>query len=110
MAQRTIVLRTDDIDGSEATETIEFTLDGTAYTIDVSDRNAARLRASLAEFIASARTTGRSSPPRAAATAPRRRAAADAKAVRAWAAEHGYELSQRGRIPTTVLDAYHQAG
>src|ERR1700709_2110953 len=55
MAQRTIVQLTDDIDGSEATESLSFALDGVAYTIDLNDNNAAELREALAPYVAAAR-------------------------------------------------------
>ena len=45
----------DDLDGSEASGPVDFSLDGKDYTIDLSDSNAARLRDALAVFVASAR-------------------------------------------------------
>lgn len=48
----------DDIDGGDATQSVPFTLDGTAYEIDLSDDNAARLREEFAPFIDAGRRTG----------------------------------------------------
>jgi len=31
------------------------------------------------------------------------------KAVRAWARQHGYTVSDRGRIPSNITEAYHRA-
>lgn len=47
----------DDLDGSNAVETIEFSLDRCRYSIDVNAGNAARLRAVLATYIAADRRT-----------------------------------------------------
>ena len=44
MAQRTQVILVDDIDGSEATQTVTFGIDGVTYEIDLNeDRRAARV-------------------------------------------------------------------
>jgi Lsr2 len=55
MATRILTELRDDVDGSEATQTIRFALDGVEYEIDLSDCNANRLRNSLAEFVGHAR-------------------------------------------------------
>lgn len=61
MAQSTIVYLTDDLDGSEAEETIKFALDGTAYEIDLNKKNAAALRRALKNYVEAGRSTGRQS-------------------------------------------------
>jgi len=48
MAQKVDVRFVDDLDGSEASGTVSFALDGRAYEIDLSEENAAKLRDSLA--------------------------------------------------------------
>ena len=58
MAQKVRVDLVDDIDGTDATQTVPFTVDGAAYEIDLSDDNAARLREEFAPFIAAGRRTG----------------------------------------------------
>src|SRR3954447_4127167 len=58
MAQQVNVKFVDDLDGSDAAGTVSFGLDGRSYEIDLSDDNAARLRDSLAAFIAAARKSG----------------------------------------------------
>jgi len=55
MAQRVQILLEDDLDGSEATETVNFALDGKAYEIDLSAANSAQLRDDLAKWIGHAR-------------------------------------------------------
>lgn len=105
MASRTIVLLEDDVDGTEADETIEFGIDGTTYAIDLSDSNAKKLRGALDGYISKGRkVSGKRSTSRKAS------AALDLKAVRAWAASNGIELSSRGRVPAAVLEQYRSAG
>ena len=58
MAQRVNVVLVDDIDGSDATETVSFGLDGVDYEIDLSDEHAAELREAVACYIGHARRTG----------------------------------------------------
>ena len=47
MAQKRMLLLEDDVDGSNATKTIRFGLDGAQYEIDLSNKNAAKLRRAL---------------------------------------------------------------
>jgi Lsr2 protein len=55
VATQTQWILVDDLDGSRAATTVEFGLDRESYAIDLSDENAARLRAVLGEFVAAAR-------------------------------------------------------
>ena len=114
MASEVITKLVDDLDGTEATETVLFGLDGENYEIDLSAKNAASLRKALDRYRNSART---SSAARASGAAGRRgrgkaraRGDVDPKAVRVWAAENGIELSSRGRIPSSVLEQYKANG
>jgi len=111
MAQKHIVQLIDDIDGGEASETVTFALDGTNYEIDLSEKNAARLRDALAEFVGNARRSTR--PARATTgTAPRRSRSGrgdreQTAAIRDWARKNGFKVGEKGRIPGDVLEAYH---
>lgn len=107
MAQRTIVHLVDDVSGGDADETVAFALDGQPYEIDLSADNAARLRESLAEFVASARKP--SSPARSARRPSSGRRSNGTGDVRSWARENGFQVSERGRIPTNVIEAYQAA-
>lgn len=113
MAQKVLVSLVDDLDGSEAEETIEFGLDGVAYQIDLSTDNAEELRDALAQFIEHARRAGgrKRATPKAAAKAAVARPVIDREqnqAIRAWARKNGYQVSDRGRIPSEVVEAYHK--
>ncbi len=109
MAKQETVTLVDDLDGTEAAEQIEFTVDGRSYEIDLSAANGARLREILAPYMSAARRTGRSRSS-AASAAPSRQAAdrEQNQAIREWAQRQGMKISERGRIPTIVLDAYHR--
>jgi hypothetical protein len=96
----------DDLDGSQASGAVDFSLDGKSYAIDLSDRNAARLREALAPFVSAARRAGgpgrRASSPRPATAAPRR----DLGEVREALRELGYTVKDRGRISADLMVAY----
>ena len=113
MAQKVTVSLVDDLDGSEAEETVEFGLDGAFYEIDLSEDNAERLRDALAEYVEHARRSGgrkRSGGRVAVAGRAPRTASADREqnqAMREWARKQGMNISDRGRIPKEVAEAYN---
>lgn len=59
MAQSTITYLSDDLDGSDADETVKFALDGRSYEIDLNKKNAAALRRALKPYVDAGRSTGR---------------------------------------------------
>ena len=107
MAQKVDVKYVDDLDGSAASGTVSFALDGRSYEIDLSAANSAKLREALAPFISAARRAGgrRSA---AAPPAPSRPVSdrVQNQAIREWALAQGMKISERGRIPSNVLEAY----
>lgn len=110
MASVTSVSLVDDLDGGEANETISFSLDGKELEIDLSSKHAAELRDALAPYIGAARkVTGRRSYARI--TSPRAASNRDEnQQIRAWAVEQGMKISERGRIPGAVIEAYRDRG
>jgi hypothetical protein len=109
MAQKVSIVLVDDLDGSEATETVTFGLDGTSYEIDLNDKNAAKLRDALSGYVGHGRKVG---------NAPRRGrksaagAATDgpsAKEIRDWARGNGFDVPDRGRVSADVRAAYEAA-
>jgi hypothetical protein len=104
MAQRTIVSLIDDLDGREATQTVKFGLDGVEYAIDLSDKNAEKLRKALAPFAGKARKLRRSS-----RSSRGVQGGASPREVRAWAKANGYKVPDRGRVPGEVRDAFDKA-
>jgi hypothetical protein len=59
MAQSTITYLTDDLDGSDADETVQFSIDGKTYEIDLNKKNAAAMRRAFKRYIAKGRSAGR---------------------------------------------------
>lgn len=111
MAQIREIRLIDDLDGDTADETVEFSIDGRTYEIDLSKGNAGKLRDALASYVAAARRAGGRRRSSSAASAPARRPSIDREqnqAIRGWARKRGMKVSDRGRIPAEVLDAYHQ--
>ena len=106
MAQRTQVILVDDIDGSEATQTVTFGIDGVTYEIDLNEEHAAALRESVEEWTAKARRVSgrRNTRRRARSSVP-----GETQRIRDWARAEGIEVSTRGRISAEVREAYLKA-
>jgi len=119
MAQKTVVSLIDDLDQGEADETVEFGLDGVSYEIDLSEKNAVVLRDALSNYVEHARRQGgrrRGTATTRAASRPSRTNSGVSstdreqnQAIREWARRQGMTVSDRGRIPAEVSEAYHKA-
>lgn len=105
MAQRVNVILVDDIDGSDAEETVRFSVDGVSYEIDLTNAHAEELRAALSLYVGHARKVGgrRTKAQRSSGDAT---TAAD---IRAWARENGWDVPERGRVSEQVREAYAAA-
>ena len=114
MAQKVNIVLVDDLDGSEATQTVTFGIDGASYEIDLNDEHADQFRDAVAPYVAAARRAG------TGAAFPRHRGARPAGAaapgsgsrsqqIRDWARQHGHQVSDRGRVPAAVVRAYETA-
>lgn len=114
VARETIVKLIDDIDGTTAAETVKFGLDGVAYEIDLSAKNADKLRSVLAPYVEKGSRVDR----RRVATLGGRGATGRArsgggerdqnKAIRAWAERKGIPVAPRGRLKQEIVDQYHK--
>ena len=123
MAQRQVSVFIDDVTGDELEggETVNFALDGVEYQIDLSEQHADELRKAFAPYVLKGRRTGgRYARAGASAGKPRRSADSpssatsggskrDTQAIREWAQANGHKVSDRGRIPASVVDAYEAA-
>jgi hypothetical protein len=116
MARKVQVILSDDLDDSiSADETVSFALDGTTYEIDLSEKNANEMRDVLGKYVSAARKV--SSRGTRASGAGRSRATGgggrmdreQAGAIRDWARKNGHPVSDRGRIPASVVEAYEAA-
>src|ERR1700749_1627173 len=111
IAKKVTVTLVDDFDGAGAAdETVEFGLDGVTYEIDLSSKNASKLRNDLKQWVAAGgraggRRGGRSASGRGRGAIDREQSAA----IREWARRNGHNVSTRGRIPADVIDAFHAA-
>jgi hypothetical protein len=117
LAKEVIERLIDDLDGSQATETIRFAIDGKAYEIDLNEKNAQTFRKAFERYT----EAGRSMYGAASLTAPRRgRSRAtdtrakperdyDIQALRVWADENDITVPKRGRIPGDVVERYKAA-
>lgn len=107
MARETITRLIDDLDHGDADETVKFGLDGAQYEIDLSARNAAKLRELLQPYVDAGKRVNRGG-----GAAPRRRRAQPLdreqnRAIREWARSKGRKISDRGRIPEDIVAEYH---
>jgi hypothetical protein len=103
MARKQIVELTDDIDGSPATQTLHFAVEGVEYEIDVSEKNAKKFHSAIAPYVANGRRVSARS-----RVSGRKRSASgvDARAVREWASQRGIHVNARGRVPGPLVDSY----
>jgi hypothetical protein len=106
MAQKVHIVLIDDIDESDAEETVLFGLDGKEFAIDLNTKNARSLRNALAPYVAHARPVSgrgsrRSSGKAASGAAP--------SEIRAWARDNGFDVPERGRVASEVREAYAAA-
>ncbi|BBH63754.1 Lsr2 family protein [Actinoplanes sp. OR16] len=113
MARQVITTLIDDLDGKKADRTVEFSLDGVSYTIDLSEANAGKLRKALDPYISAGTRLGRTTTGRigSRAAAPARTAGSrdENRLIREWAIRNGHKISERGRIPQEVSNAYRAA-
>src|SRR4051795_71193 len=114
MARKVQVILSDDLDENlPADETVSFSLDGTSYEIDLSEKNAKELRDAFSRYVQAARkvgrASGRASGGRSRATGGGRMDREQAGAIRDWARKNGHAVSDRGRIPASVVEAYEAA-
>jgi hypothetical protein len=107
MAQKVTVVLEDDLTGGPAEQTIRFACEGTDYAIDLNGKNAAAFSRQLAPYLEHARRAGRAQSRRPGRTAANRQRSGD---IRARANEHSLAVSDRGRIPASVVEQYNAAG
>jgi hypothetical protein len=106
MAQKVHIVLVDDLDGSDATQTVSFGLDGTSYEIDLNDKNAAALRDALSGYVGHARKVSSTSRRRKSTSTT---SGPGASEIRDWAKANGMKVSDRGRVSAEVRQAYDAA-
>jgi hypothetical protein len=112
MATKHVAQTTDDLDGSVLEDgdgkQITFSVGGRSYEIDLSDSNAEKLYSAFAPFVDAARSIGSAGAGRGRRTSLQK-SDVDLGAVREWARANGHTVSDRGRVPLTIVDAYKSA-
>jgi Lsr2 len=104
MATKITVALEDDLEGGAADETVRFGIGGVQYEIDLNKKNARAFRRQLAPFVEHARKAGLGQRRSRAASTHRR-----SSDIRAWAKTQGITVSDRGRIPASVVEQYQTA-
>ncbi|AWK70278.1 hypothetical protein CBI38_00475 [Rhodococcus oxybenzonivorans] len=111
MAKKVVVELVDDIDGSLIEvgkgEHITFSVNGVDYEIDLKTKNAREFLRTMDFYIEHATRVDERKGRSTSSAKPRGRA--QASTVREWAAENGYDISSRGRIPAEVQEAFDAA-
>lgn len=111
MAKKTVIKVIDDIDGAELDsdnyETVRWSIDGKQYEFDSSPANAEAFRDHVATYVAASRSVRAAD--RQRRTGAAKNSSSNPQKVRAWAAENGISVSDRGRIPADIQDQYDAA-
>ncbi|MER5604046.1 Lsr2 family protein [Streptomyces sp. NPDC002265] len=109
MAQKIVTVYTDDLTGAESEEvqTHTFSLDGVNYEIDLVSENYDKLVEALSPFTSGGRRIGRTK--RAGGSQKQASDSPSAEELRVWARENGLQVSERGRVPASIREAYAKA-
>ena len=115
MAREVIEKLIDDLEGGDAAETVTFGLDGATYEIDLTKKNAAAFRKSMARYVSAARRSSTSAPSTRRKAAPSTNGSKpkrdfDILQLREWAGANKIAVPARGRIPNSVVEQYRQSG
>ena len=114
MATQTIVTCDVHGDGLTPATTLAFGVDGAQYEVDLCDPHASELRGVLARYVEVARSGEGSSAPAGRrrrarpASAPSDNGRGDVPEIRTWARSQGFEVSDRGRIPAAIRQAFEE--
>ncbi|HSZ43877.1 MAG TPA: Lsr2 family protein [Streptosporangiaceae bacterium] len=106
MVQKTVVTVVCDLphdDEIEGNETVSFAVDGTAYEIDVCSAHAKELHDSFSGYVEHSRRVSGVARRRKARSGPGRERSSE---IRQWARERGEKVSERGRIPASIIQEY----
>jgi len=93
MAVVKTVRRTDDFGSAGEATQVRFSVEGRDYAIDLNKRNRETFLRRIAPYIEHGLSLDESRNP---------------AAIRAWAVENGYNVTDRGRIPYGVEQAYEE--
>ncbi|MCX8562779.1 Lsr2 family protein [Mycolicibacterium mucogenicum] len=111
VAKRYSTAWTDDLDGSAAATTLEFSFDGIRYAIDLSEANAVRMRSCLEPYIRAASKASRGNdrtnwPVEQSSSG---KAQSHHQRAREWLRTNGHVVGSRGRLSRELLQHYESA-
>ena len=109
MAQKIQTLLIDDLDGSQAEDTVRFGFDGTKYEIDLNAEHARALRDALARYVDAARRAGGGARRSARGGGRASASGLNTTEVREWAKAQGIEVKDRGRVPAELVVRFKAA-
>ncbi len=120
MAKKVKTWLTDDYEAGttgkevDADQTVEIGLDGKSYEIDLSSKNATKLRTEMQQWLDHARLVGGTRKRTTTTTSGRSSTQLDGmdaeqkKAMREWGRNNGWpNLKNRGRVPSDLIEAFH---
>jgi len=103
MTKKTVEKFYSDLSGEEivsANPTATFSLDGTAYEMELTVAERATLSDAMSQYIGAARQVSRKTTPKSGTSAA---------TVRAWAIKQGIQIPAKGRIPLEIQAAFDKA-
>lgn len=104
-----VVQFTDDIDGNgEDVETVFFMANGQFREIDLSKANRDKFARALKPYVEKGRESTRVRVLANIVSTVNGNAQTEAETIRAWAKANGHEVSERGRLPQDIIDAYNK--
>lgn len=118
MAKKTIEIITSDLSGEELERgqgrTITFSVDDSAYSIDLTDAEAQEFHDTLGKYTSvAARRSNRPAQARktsgTSGSSGSGRTSEELAHIRAWAKANGHEVSDRGRIKAEIIEAFDKA-
>ena len=119
MARRETVVYSCDLhdgDMTDGVETVSFGLDGQAYEVDACEQHRAELHDAFAPYVGAARKAGGGAARRGSRGSSRSSGSSssgsdreEVQRIREWARANGHKVSERGRLSSSVLEAYRAA-
>lgn len=110
MAQKVKITHVSDLSGEEITDSdapsLSFGWNGVEYSIDLTAEEAQKFEKALKPYLHAATRVGRAkrgNPRKTGASGP------SAAEIRAWAKDNGFDVPDRGRVPSEVRKAYDSA-
>lgn len=114
MASKTTVTYVSDLSGDVIEEgsgggSVEFSINGTKYTIDLTEKEVEKFNSSVEHYVTNATRVGGRRKTTTASRSASGRSREQLQAIRDWARKNGHQVSDRGRISAEIQDAFDVA-